>query len=131
MIKIMVVDDEPDIIYLVSKILKGEGYEVVSARSGDEALKILKKEKPTLILLDVMMPGLDGWETCKRIKDDPALKNITVAMLTVKSEDEDKVQSFDYAIADWHIAKPIEKEKFVRTVKWLLTSPLQRKMPEG
>ncbi len=130
MVKIMVVDDEPDIIHLVSLMLKGEGYDVVSAQRGEEALKLLMKEKPKLILLDVMMPGLDGWETCKRIKEDPTLKDSLVAMLTVKSEDKHKVHSLDYAIADWHISKPIEKDKFLKTVKWLLTNPLPRK-PSG
>lgn len=127
MTKIMVVDDEPDIIYLVTKILSGEGYTVVGMSSGEEALENIKKEKPDLILLDVMMPSLDGWETCKRIKEDKDTKDTPVVMLTVKSEDADKIQSFDYAIADWHIAKPIDKTKFVRTIKWLLTNPMKRK----
>ncbi len=127
MTKILVVDDEPDIIYLVTKILGGEGYTVVGATSGEEAIPKIKKEKPDLVLLDVMMPNLDGWETCKRIRADKEIKNTLIAMLTVKSEDADKIQSFDYAIADWHIAKPIDKPKFMRTVKWLLTNPMKRK----
>ncbi len=125
--KIMVVDDEPDIVFLVQKILKNEGYDVVGASGGEEALEMVKTEKPDLILLDVMMPGMDGWETCKRIKEDDETKDIMVAMLTVKSEDEDKIQSFDYAVADWHIAKPIDRNKFSKTIEWLLTSPLKRK----
>lgn len=126
MSKIMIVDDEPDILYLVKRILEREGYEVVDASNGEDALKKVKGEKPDLILLDVMMPGMDGWDVCKKLKEDPKTKDTTVAMLTVKSEDEDKVQSFDYAIADWHISKPIEREKFIKTVDWLLTKPLKR-----
>ncbi|MEE8168354.1 MAG: response regulator [Candidatus Hydrothermarchaeales archaeon] len=127
MSKVLVVDDEPDIVFLVSKILSAEGYEVVGASSGKEALEKVKKEKPDLIILDVMMPGLDGWETCRRIKSDPETKDTIVAMLTVKSQDEDKIQSFDYAIADWHISKPIDKKRFAKTVDWLITKPLKRK----
>jgi two-component system alkaline phosphatase synthesis response regulator PhoP len=127
MTKILVVDDEPDIVYLVKKILQNEGYEVIEATSGAECIDKVKREKPDLVLLDVMMPGLDGWETCKRIKEDDETKDTLVAMLTVKSEDTDKIQSFDYAIADWHIAKPIDRARLTRTVKWLLTSPLKRK----
>ncbi len=126
MTKILVVDDEPDIVYLVEKILTNEGYTVVQAFSGSEALEKVEKEKPDLVLLDVMMPGMDGWETCKKIKENEETKDVMVAMLTVKSENGDKIQSFDYAIADWHIAKPIDRTRFTRTVKWLLTNPLKR-----
>ncbi len=124
--KIMVVDDEEDILFIVKETLSREGFTVVSASSGLEALKKIKKERPDLILLDVMMPGLDGWETCRRIKEDEDTKDIMVTMLTVKSEDEDKVKSLDYALADWHISKPIERDKLLRTVKWLLSTPLKR-----
>ena len=73
-----------------------------------------------------MMPELDGWETCKQIKADDDTKDTMVTMLTVKSEDEDKVKSLDYALADWHINKPIDRKKLVKTVKWLLTNPIKR-----
>jgi two-component system alkaline phosphatase synthesis response regulator PhoP len=124
--KIMVVDDEEDILFIVKETLSREGFTIVTASGGREALKIIKKEKPDLILLDVMMPNLNGWETCKIIKEDKDTKDILVAMLTVKSEDEDKVKSLDYALADWHISKPIERAKLLRTVKWLLSTPLKR-----
>jgi len=124
--KIMVVDDEPDITYLLKEILNGEGFDVVVANSGLEALKKIKKEKPDLVLLDVMMPELDGWETCRRIKEDKETKDTLVSMLTVKSSDEDKVRSIDYALADWHIKKNTDREKLVKTVNWLLTNPIKR-----
>jgi CheY-like chemotaxis protein len=76
--------------------------------------------------MDVMMPGMDGWEACRRIKEDPETRDMLVAMLTVKSEDEHKVRSLDEAIADWHISKPIRKDRLVRTVEWLLKSPFKR-----
>jgi CheY-like chemotaxis protein len=120
MIKIMVVDDEPDIVYLVSKMLKKEGYEVIEAFSGSRALEKLKKTTPDLILLDVMMPGLNGWETAKAIKSDPATRSIPIAMLTVKSSEEDKEKSFHYSHSDAHIPKPIMREKMLKTVQWLI-----------
>jgi CheY-like chemotaxis protein len=126
MSKIMVVDDEENILKVVKGMLESAGHEVLTVQSGEECLERLKEERPDLILMDVMMPGMDGWETCRKIKENPETKEITVAMLTVKSEDEDKVKSFDDAIADWHISKPIRKERLLRTVEWLLKSPFKR-----
>jgi CheY-like chemotaxis protein len=120
MAKIMVVDDEVDIVYLVSKMLKKDGHEVIEAYNGEEGLERLKASKPDLILLDVMMPGLNGWETAKKIKSDPDYRSIPIAMLTVKSSEDDMEKSFKYSGADAHIAKPIVREKMLNTVKWLL-----------
>ncbi|RMF91223.1 MAG: response regulator [Methanobacteriota archaeon] len=117
---IMVVDDEPDILYLVSKMLRKEGHEVIEALNGKQALEKLKERRPDLILLDVMMPGLNGWEVSKKIKSDPEYRSIPVAMLTVKSSEEDMEKSFMYANCDAHIAKPIIREKMLNTVRWLL-----------
>lgn len=124
--KILIVDDEPDILLILRKILEKEGYKVIDAESGEEGLKKIKEVKPDLALVDIMMPGMDGWEVCRRIKENEDTKDITVAMLTVKTEDPDKVKSFDEALADWHIAKPIKRERLIKTVKWLLESPLER-----
>ncbi len=124
--KIMVVDDEPDITFIVKETLTREGYDVIVANSGKDALEKIREVDPDLVLLDVMMPDLDGWETCKQIKADDETKDTMVTMLTVKSEDEDKVKSLDYALADWHINKPIDRKKLVKTVNWLLTKPIKR-----
>ncbi len=124
--KILVVDDEPDIVYLIRLILEKEGYEVVEANSGTEGLEAAKKEKPDLILLDVMMPDMLGWEVCRKLKDMKELQKVPIAMLTVKSAAEDKVKSLDTARADWHIAKPVDRDKLVDTVSWLLKSPPKR-----
>ncbi len=126
MTKIMVVDDEADIAFIIKETLTREGYDVIVANSGKDALEKIRDAAPDLVLLDVMMPDLDGWETCKQIKADEDMKDTVVTMLTVKSEDEDKVKSFDYALADWHINKPIDRKKLVKTVKWLLTKPIKR-----
>jgi CheY-like chemotaxis protein len=117
----MIVDDDEQLRDVLSGILEHEGYQVIEAESGQKCLSLLREgEKPDLVLLDVMMPDLDGWETCKRIKKDKKLKDTVVAMLTVKSQDKDKMKSLGDAAADWHIAKPIDKKRFVKTIKWIL-----------
>jgi len=121
--KIMVVDDEESFLEVVSKIFEKENFDVIKANNGYEALELLKKDKPDLMLLDVMMPDLDGWTLCAKIRQDKELKNIIIAMLTVKSSEEDKLKTLQQADADWHITKPVGKEKLISTVKWLLTRP--------
>lgn len=126
--KIMVVDDEDGIRYLMKNILEKAGHEVITVHSGEECLNILKKEKPDLVLLDVMMPGLTGYDTCKIIKADRENRSIPVAMLTVKSDDEDKLRSLEGCKAEWHITKPVDKGKLVEIIDWLLKSPVRSSM---
>ncbi|MEE8168615.1 MAG: response regulator [Candidatus Hydrothermarchaeales archaeon] len=121
MSKILIVDDEPDVADLLATVLKKEGYEVKECHSGREALEEIDKEKPDLVLLDVMMPELDGWEVCKRLKESEKTKDLLVAMLTVKSSYKDMVKSLKDAGANWHISKPIRRDEFVKTVGWLLS----------
>lgn len=125
MSKIMVVDDEEKIRFIVRKMLENDGHEVLEAEGGKECIEIIKNEKPDLVLMDVMMPEMDGWEAAKEIKKDSANKEIIISMLTIKSEDEDKITSLDEAYADWHIAKPIKRKKLLETVNWLLKRPLK------
>jgi CheY-like chemotaxis protein len=120
MTKIMIVDDEPDIIYIIRRILEGAGYEVSEALSGEECLERLKEERPDLILMDVMMPGIDGWEATKKIKENEDTKDIPVIMLTVKREEEDMSKSFQYSHSDAHVGKPIVREKLLNTIEWVL-----------
>jgi CheY-like chemotaxis protein len=124
--KILVVDDESDILFVISKMLEREGYETVKAESGEKAVEVLKETKPDLILLDVMMPGWDGWETCSKIKANEETKQIPVAMLTAKTADADKIKALEECGAEWHISKPIDRPKFIETVKWLLDAPPRR-----
>ena len=119
MSKVMVVDDEEAIRYIVRKMLESDGHEVLEAEGGKECLEIIKNEKPDLVLMDVMMPEMDGWEVAKEIKKDSANKDIIISMLTIKSEDEDKIKSLDEAYA-WHITKPIKKDTLLQSVDWLL-----------
>jgi DNA-binding response OmpR family regulator len=126
MATIMVVDDEEDIIALIQKILTKEGHTVITARDGKEALQKLKEIKPDLILLDIMMPGMSGYQVCKMIKQSNETHSITVAMLTVKADDEDKIRALENSGADWYFTKPIDVKRFARSIEWLLKNPPRR-----
>ncbi len=121
MTKIIVVDDDPDLLFVVSKFLEKEGFEVVCFESGEECLEKLEKNKPDLILMDIMMPGLDGWETTEKIKSNPATKDIPVVMLTVKGEREDKLKSFHETKCDGYIVKPVDRKELIKVVRWMTT----------
>lgn len=123
MSKIMLVDDEPEFTFIIRKILEKEGYTAVEAHSGQDALNIVEEEKPDLILLDIMMPGMDGWEVCKRVKENPKTGATPVMMLTVKFQQDFKLKSFQYAGCDGYITKPINKEKLLKAVRWVLGEP--------
>ena len=117
--KILLVDDEPDILEFVSYNLKKEGFQVITSQNGSEAIEIAKKEMPELIILDVMMPEMDGIETCEEIKRIPALKSTIVAFLTARGEDYSQIAGFD-AGADDYISKPIKPKVLISRVKALL-----------
>lgn len=117
--KILVVDDEPDILEILSYNLKREGYIVITASNGEEAIKLAKAEKPDLIVLDVMMPGMDGMETCDKIRNIPELSNVIIAFLTARSEDYSQIAGFE-AGADDYITKPVKPKVFISRIKALL-----------
>jgi two-component system alkaline phosphatase synthesis response regulator PhoP len=117
--KILLVDDEPDILEFISYNLTKEGFEVFTSNNGKEAIKIATKEKPQLIILDVMMPDLDGIETCRVIRETPDLKHTLIAFLTARNEDYSQIAGFD-AGADDYINKPIKPRVLVSRVKALL-----------
>lgn len=120
MTKVMVVDDDAGVLTLVRLALEEEGFEVIEASDASECLKMLRYVKPDLILLDVMMPGINGWKVCKLIKENERLRNIPVCMLTVLSEEVDKRTSLDLALADYHISKPFNKKKLLEVVNRLV-----------
>ena len=109
-IKILLVDDEPDILEIVGYNLSAEGYQVITADNGIKAVKKAKKEKPHLIILDVMMPEMDGIEACEAIRKVPELSSTIITFLTARGEDYSQVAGFD-AGADDYITKPISKVK--------------------
>ncbi len=116
---ILLVDDEPDILEIVGYNLTAEGYQVHTAENGVEAVKIAKKKKPHLIILDVMMPEMDGIEACEQIRKLPDLQNTIITFLTARGEDYSQVAGFD-AGADDYITKPIRPKVLVSKVKALL-----------
>jgi two-component system alkaline phosphatase synthesis response regulator PhoP len=116
---ILLVDDEPDILEFVSYNLKKEEFKVLKASNGTDGLKKAIKEKPHLILLDVMMPGIDGIETCDQIRKTPGLENTLIAFLTARGEDYSQVAGFD-AGADDYITKPIKPKVLISRIKALL-----------
>lgn len=117
--KILIVDDEPDILEFLSYNLEKEGYSVFTAPNGKAGLEAARKHKPDLVILDVMMPEMDGIETCKEIRLLPETKNCIVAFLTARGEDYSQIAGFD-AGADDYISKPIKPRVFVSRVKALL-----------
>jgi two-component system alkaline phosphatase synthesis response regulator PhoP len=118
-IKILLVDDEKDILEIVGYNLAQEGYQIFTASNGKEAIVKAKKELPQLIILDVMMPEMDGIEACENIRKIPELQDTIITFLTARSEDYSQVAGFD-AGADDYIAKPIKPKVLVSKVKALL-----------
>lgn len=125
-IRILLVDDEPDVLEIVSYNLTAEGYEVFTAKNGVEAVAKAKKKEPHLILMDVMMPEMDGIEACGAIRNTPGMENILIAFLTARGEDYSQMAGLD-AGADDYITKPIKPKVLVSKVKALLRRIKDRK----
>lgn len=119
MAKILIVDDEPSIRFLINSTLEDEGYEIIEASDGLEAKNLLKAERPDLVLLDVMMPVMTGYELCKLIKEDPASRNIIVVMLTAKGQERDRIDS-KAAGADFYLRKPFSPFELIEIIDRLL-----------
>ena len=118
-IKILLVDDEPDILEIISYNLTAQGYTVFTANNGQKAIKKAQKEKPQLIILDVMMPEMDGIEACEQIRKIPELEDTIITFLTARGEDYSQVAGFE-AGADDYITKPIKPKVLVSKIKSLL-----------
>ncbi len=118
--KILVVDDEVQLAGLVSFHMKMAGFDVITALDGKKALELSLCEKPDLIILDLMIPEIDGWQVCERLKRGAATKNIAVTMLSARAEIEDKLKGFE-AGADDYVTKPFSPGELVARVKRILT----------
>ena len=114
--KILLVDDDPNISQLIQLYLVKEGFEVASASRGDEAVKMFKSDPPSLMLLDIMLPGMDGWQVCREIRK---VSNIPIIMLTAKDETFDNVLGLELG-ADDYIVKPFETKELVARIKAVL-----------
>ncbi len=117
--KILVVDDVPQNVRLLEISLKAEGYNVISAYSGQEALDKVRTEKPDLVLLDIMMPGMDGYEVCRRLRENKSTRALPVVMITAYEEKEKKLEAVDTG-ADDFIRKPFERYELLARVRSLL-----------
>ena len=117
--KVLVVDDEPYILRSLRMILEMEGYQVDTASDGLEALKKVSENKPHLILLDIMMPNMDGYEVAKRLKGDSATSDIFILTLTAKGQEKDKMRSVSLGV-DEHLTKPFSPNKLLERVKEIL-----------
>lgn len=119
--KILVVDDEKHIVRLVQVNLERRGYQVITAYDGLECLEKVKKEKPDLIILDVMMPRLDGFETLKRLKADPETRDIPVVMLTARAQDKDVLTGYTLG-TDLYLTKPFSPIELLTMVQRIFQS---------
>jgi len=117
--KILVVDDEIYIVHILDFSLGIEGYEVMTALDGEQALAKVEQDKPDLIVLDIMMPKLDGYETCKALKSNPATKDIPVILLSAKGRNVDQKVGFEVG-ADDYITKPFSPRKLVERINAIL-----------
>jgi len=120
MTKILISEDEPDIRDLVAFTLRFAGYEVISSTNGEEAVQLAKKELPDMILLDVRMPRMTGYEACKRIKADPKLKDVPIVFLSAKGQ-ETEIRDGMNAGAEEYLLKPFAPDQLTERVRSILS----------
>ena len=118
--KILIVDDEPNILMSLDFLMRKEGYEVFIARDGSEALDIIAKEHPDIIVLDIMMPNVDGYEVCQSVKNNDETSHIKIIFLTAKSKKEDIEKGYKMG-ADLYLTKPFSTRNLVKEVKAIIT----------
>ena len=117
--KILVVDDEMHILRIVKYKLESAGYHVLTALNGADALKLAREERPALIFLDIMMPGINGYEVCLQLKNDPQTKDIIIIMLTAKGQESDKIKGLEVGV-DEYITKPFSPQDLLDRTRDLL-----------
>jgi len=121
--RVLLVDDEPGIIKMVGKRLEIEGYEVLLAMDGQEGLKLAQTQQPDLIILDLMLPKLNGYEVCTMLKQDTRYQKIPIAMFSAKAQSKDEQLGLECG-ADAYIRKPFQAQELLEQVKALLQRPL-------
>jgi len=120
MAKLLVVDDEPDILRVVTKIMQSRGHTVETARDGEEALEAVADSRPDLIILDINLPKLDGFEVCRRLKTDERTRHIPIVMMTAAYTTVDDAELGTGIGADEYVVKPFQKEILIHNVeRWL------------
>jgi len=124
--RILCIEDEQAMIDLIRLILSRRGFDVRGANSGEEGLEIIRKEHPDLILLDLMMPDMDGWEVYQKMKADEAIKNIPVIVVTARAQSIDKVLGLHIAKVDDYISKPFTPQELLNSVDNVLARKKER-----
>jgi DNA-binding response OmpR family regulator len=117
--RVLIVDDEPNIVLSLEFLLRQQGYEVSVARDGEEALAAASRLRPDLVVLDVMLPGLDGFEVCRRLRERPEHGGLKILLLTARGRDVDRVRGMDEG-ADAYVSKPFSTRELMKTVAELL-----------
>lgn len=117
--RILIVDDEPNIVTLLEFLMRGSDYEVRVARNGEEALRRAESFRPDLVLLDVMMPQRSGFDVCQKIRENPALRDVKIVMLTAKGRAVEKDRGLDLG-ANAYVTKPFSTKELMSTVRGLL-----------
>jgi DNA-binding response OmpR family regulator len=123
--RILIVDDEPNIVFAMELLMKKEGYEVHAVDEGEKVFPAIREFRPDLILLDIMLPKIDGYEVCQRIRADAALKDIRIIMITAKGRDVEKEKGLALG-ADYYITKPFSTREVVMKVKEILAAGPER-----
>ncbi|MGH7805386.1 MAG: response regulator transcription factor [Candidatus Binatia bacterium] len=123
MSRVLVVDDNPDSIRIVESILKGTDYEVVAATNGPAALEAVATKPPSVILLDVMMPGMSGLEVLEKLRAEPKNGRIPIILLTAKTQDEDVISGYRTG-ADYYIPKPFTSKQLLYGIRLVLGEPV-------
>ncbi len=120
--KVVCVEDEPEIIDLIRLILGRKGFDLIGATGGLEGLDAIRREKPDLVLLDLMMPDMDGWEVYQQMKADPDLKHIPVIVVTAKAQSIDKILGLHIAKVDDYVTKPFGPQELLQSVERVLAA---------
>jgi two-component system response regulator VicR len=120
--KVVCVEDEPEIIDLIRLILGRKGFDLTGATGGVEGLEAIRRVKPDLVLLDLMMPDMDGWEVYQQMKADPELKNIPVIVVTAKAQSIDKILGLHIAKVDDYVTKPFGPQELLQSVERVLSA---------
>ena len=122
---VVCVEDEPEIIDLIRLILGRKGFDLTGATGGLEGLEAIRRVKPDLVLLDLMMPDMDGWEVYQQMKADPDLKNIPVIVVTAKAQSIDKILGLHIAKVDDYVTKPFGPQELLQSVERVLSAKAQ------
>ena len=119
--RILIVDDEPNIVTSLEFLMRGSDYDVRVARNGEEALRVAESFRPDVVLLDVMMPQRSGFEVCQKIRENPALRDMKIVMLTARGRDVEKDKGLNLG-ANAYVTKPFSTKELMNTVRGLLPS---------